>query len=357
MRFIDKVLQEPSYGWCDERGALVIPSVKQLYTEAFSRINIFKTKKNWISLLSWLVTALMAPFLLCFIFNYFSFSLLALSAVYGMVIMGTHATVWYHRYCTHKAYEFSHPLWKFIIQNLVIRTFPEELYVVSHHVHHAKADKPGDPYNSKGGLMYCMLADVNHQSISKNLTKEEYTKAANFLKHTTIGINSYPKYLQWGSISSPFYTAGLWLLNWLVWYSILYIIDGHRLSCALFSGAMCWAILVRAFNYTGHGNGKAKQVDGIDFDRRNLSINQIRPGLLCGEWHNNHHLYPRSARTGFLPFQLDISWVFISMLYRLGAVSSYRDDKQDFLKKYYQNTRAVAQNECKKTIKAIDQEL
>jgi len=40
---------------------------------------------------------------------------------------------------------------------------------------------------------------------------------------------------------------------------------------------MFWFVLVRAFNYTGHGGGRVKHVDGIDFDRSNLSINQTRP--------------------------------------------------------------------------------
>ncbi len=337
MKFIDKILQEPSYGWCDKYGELIIPSVKELYKEAFNRINIFKTKKNWISLINWLITACMIPFFLLFVFNYFSFRLFIIVVLYSMIIMSTHATVWYHRYCSHKAYVFSHPLWKFIIQNMVIRTVPEEIYVMSHQVHHARSDKPGDPYNSKGGLLYCMLAHINHQSISKNLNEEEYIKAANFINHTGIQINNYSKYLKWGSVSCPVYTVILWLLNWAFWYSLLYIIGGHALSCALFSAAMCWFILVRAFNYTGHGNGKAKHVDGIDFDRRNLAVNQLRPGLLCGEWHNNHHLYPRSARAGFLSYQLDISWLFIFILFKLGIVSAYRNNKKDFLKRYAQS--------------------
>ena len=45
MAFIDNLLQVPSYGWADKDGKLVIPSVGRLYSEAFSRINIFKTKK------------------------------------------------------------------------------------------------------------------------------------------------------------------------------------------------------------------------------------------------------------------------------------------------------------------------
>jgi stearoyl-CoA desaturase (Delta-9 desaturase) len=334
MAFIDKVLHTPSYGWSDENGDLVIPTTKRLYAEAFSRINVFKDKRNWISLISWLMAVCMFPFFLLFLFKYFSLPLLGAFILYSMIIMSTQATIWFHRYSTHKSFEFRHPVWRFITQNLVLRTFPEEIYVVSHHVHHSKSDKPGDPYNPKGGIMYCMLSDVNHQSLDKNLTEEEYNKAACFLKHTGIWINSYKQYRQWGSIASPLYTVGLWILNWSFWYTIFYLIGGNALACTLFGAAMFWFIFVRAFNYTGHGKGEIKHVDGIDFDRRNLSINQARPGLFAGEWHNNHHLYPSSARAGFLPQQIDLAWIYIYCMHKLGAVSCYRDSKKDFVKRY-----------------------
>jgi fatty-acid desaturase len=334
MAFIDTVLETPSYGWKDKNGKLVIPTIKQLYTEAFSRINVFKTKKNWISLISWLMAICLMPFFIVFLVKYFSFKLLGLFILYSMVIMSVHATIWFHRFCTHKSYKFSHPAWRFITQNLVLRTFPEEIYVVSHHVHHVKSDQPGDPYNPQAGIMYCMLSDVNHQSISKQLSEADYDKASHFLSHTGIFINSYRQYQKWGSIVKPYYTIGLWILNWAFWFAVFYFIGGPGLACALFSGAMFWFVLVRAFNYTGHGKGEDKHVDGIDFDRSNLSINQTRPGLFSGEWHNNHHLYPGSARAGFLPYQLDLAWVYIWCLHRLGAVSSYHDSKKDFLKKY-----------------------
>ena len=80
--------------------------------------------------------------------------------------------------------------------------------------------------------------------------------------------------------------------------------------------------------------GEVKHVDGIDFDRSNLSINQMRPGLFAGEWHNNHHLYPGSARAGFLRYQIDLAWIYIWILNKLGGVSSYRNSQKDFLKKY-----------------------
>ncbi len=276
----------------------------------------------------------MLPLFFVFILRYFSISLLIAFIVYSMIIMSTHSTIWFHRFCTHKAYTFSHPVWRFITQNLVIKTFPEELYVISHHVHHVKSDKPGDPYNAQAGLMYCMLADVNHQRIATNLKERDYHKAANFIRHIGIPIHSYGQYNKWGSVTSPFYSLALWGANWAFWYGAFYSLAGHGLACAMFGAAMFWMIIVRTFNYTGHGKGGIKHINGIDYDRRNLSINQIRTGLFSGEWHNNHHLYPASARSGFLPYQIDLAWVYIYIMYKIGIVSSFHDSKKEFLRKY-----------------------
>jgi stearoyl-CoA desaturase (delta-9 desaturase) len=258
--------------------------------------------------------------------------------------MSTHATIWYHRYSTHRAFEFSHPIFRFITQNLVVKVIPEEIYVVSHHVHHTRSDQPGDPYNPKGGLLYCMLADTNHQGINKNLDEKGYSRLASFLKHTGVKINTYTQYQRWGSVAHPAYILGLWLLNWSFWYTMFYLIGGHGLACALFSGAMVWVIGVRAFNYTGHGGGEVKHVDGVDYDRSNLSINQTRPGLFAGEWHNNHHLFPGSARAGFLRHQLDLAWCYIYSLYKIGCVKSYNDAKKQFFEQYI-NKKVVQESE------------
>jgi stearoyl-CoA desaturase (delta-9 desaturase) len=201
-------------------------------------------------------------------------------------------------------------------------------------VHHAKSDLPGDPYNARCGFLYCMLAEVNHQCISKELSEKDYTSAVRLMSHTGIRMNNYQQYCNWGSIASPFYTVLFLVMNWAFWYTVFYFIGGHGLACALFSAAVFWFIMVRTFNYTGHGRGNKKHKEGSDFDRSNLSINQVRPGILAGEWHNNHHLYPRSARSGFLSYQLDLAWIFIYCLYKLGIVSGYRDSKKDFIRKY-----------------------
>ena len=67
------------------------------------------------------------------------------------------------------------------------------------------------------------------------------------------------------------------------------------------------------------------------------------PGMLSGEWHNNHHLFPGSARAGFLPYQLDLAWVYIFSLFKLGMVSSYKDSKKEFISRYGSSPEAWQQ--------------
>ena len=249
--------------------------------------------------------------------------------------MGTHGTIWYHRYCTHQSYKFRNRFWRFVTQNLVLKLIPEEIYVISHHVHHSKSDEPGDPYNARAGWLYCFLADTNHQPIALDLNEQDYARVAAFLKHTGVRANTYLQYQRWGSIAHPGRTLFQWLANWTFWYAIFFLLGGHALACTLFAGALIWGVGVRTFNYEGHGKGSDKRKEGFDFARKDMSVNQYWPGIVAGEWHNNHHLFPRSARAGFLPFQIDFAWCYIYFLHRIGAVTSYRNSKKQFFEKYY----------------------
>ena len=335
MSFIDYVLREPSYGWQNKNGELITPSKRELFAEFISRINVFKSKKNWLAMLAWLWILLLVPFLYLFIFKYFSWPLLIVGFLYSMVFMGTYGTIWHHRYCTHSAYTFRNAFWRIVTQNLVIRMIPEEIYVVSHHVHHTKSDQPGDPYNANGGFLYCFLADANHQPISLDLNETDYAKASSFLDCTGIKRNSYKQYLKWGSVSNPLTTIGGWLLNWGFWYAVFYLIGGNALACTIFGSAAIWAFGVRTFNFEGHGKGKDKRKEGFDFSKKDMSVNQYWPGIVAGEWHSNHHLFPSSARSGFLPGQIDFAWIYIYLLHKFGGITSYHNSKKQFLENYY----------------------
>jgi stearoyl-CoA desaturase (delta-9 desaturase) len=57
---------------------------------------------------------------------------------------------------------------------------------------------------------------------------------------------------------------------------------------------------------------------------------------MAGEWHNNHHACPASARMGFMPGQLDLGFMLVRLLHALGVVSSYTDQRELFRKDYMQ---------------------
>lgn len=344
MSFLDYVLQRPSYGWQDEEGNLIKPTAGKILREFFSRLNVIRDRRNWLPFFNWFMVICLIPFFFVFLISFFTWWTVLAAFVYSMVIMGTHGTIWHHRYCTHGAYKFRNNFWRLFTQNLTIRVIPEEIYVISHHVHHAKSDQPGDPYNAQAGFLYCFLADVNHQPISKNLSEADYNRIRLLMKHTGVPGNTYLQYKKWGSYINPVFAIISWILNWSFWYLTFFLLGGHALACTLFGAAGFWALGVRTFNYEGHGKGKDIQRKGTDFSENDKSINQLWPGIVAGEWHNNHHLFPRSARSGFQPHQIDFAWCYIKLMHKLGAVSSYRDDKNRFYERYYKpylNTKAI----------------
>ncbi len=334
MTFLRRVLAEPRYGF-EKDGRLVVPSHREIFREFLYTLNIFRTRKNWLALLGWSLSLSLAIPLAIFLTKYFSWPLFIAGFIYSMVFMGSHGTLWLHRYSTHRAYRFKYAWFRELTRNLVIKVIPEEIYVVSHHVHHRYSEKPGDPYNIHGGWLYCFLADATHQGINRNLDEKDYATACKLMEHTGVHLNSYAQYQKWGTLCHPGYTVMHYALNWGFWFGAFYLLGGMPFAIAIFGMAGVWAIGVRTYNYDGHGRGKDRRREGSDFNREDFSVNQAWPGIVASEWHNNHHLYPRSARCGFLPSQPDMVWGFIRTARALGLVDSCRDSKPEFYRDHY----------------------
>jgi stearoyl-CoA desaturase (delta-9 desaturase) len=331
--FFDRALDPPSYGWQGSKEGG--PSRRALIAEALGRMNILRSRKNWLAFSNWLWTLSLAPFLVAFALFHFSWPLVVVGFFYSMVGMGSYGTLWLHRYGTHGAFTIDRPFWRFVVRNLMIRVVPEEIYIISHHVHHQKPDQAGDPYCSQAGPLYCFLADTNHQPIAKDLSAADYAKVVKMMAPTGVKGNSYEEYQRWGSYARPLRTTLEFLGNWAFWYGMFFLIGGHALATAIFGSAMIWAIGIRTFNFESHGKGIDKRKEGLDFSRRDRSINQLWPGYVAGEWHNNHHLLCSSARNGFLWWQLDLPYVAVRILSAIGAVDSYRDHTSVFFEKHY----------------------
>jgi stearoyl-CoA desaturase (delta-9 desaturase) len=151
--FLKRALQEPSYGWARD-GELYVPTTGEIRREWLKRMNVFASRKAWLSVTVWGFMLLLFPFGVVFLTKYFSWKLMLAGFLYSMVWIGTQGTVYLHRFGTHHAFTFRNRYYRFIVRNLSLKIVPEEVYVVSHHVHHAYSDLPGDPYNAApaGGI-------------------------------------------------------------------------------------------------------------------------------------------------------------------------------------------------------------
>jgi len=344
MGLIRTMLAEPSYGWATKetkgKGAdakIYVPTWPEIISEWCKNINVFADRKNWLAAYDWSATFALQFINFMFWSWYISPKLLCAWFLYAMVVMGSSNTLWIHRYATHRAYQFSDGVFgsfaKLLVQNLTVYLVPEEVYVPSHHVHHAIPDQPGDPYHPDGGALYCFLADANHQQINRNLNEHDYQQVSDMLDHVPMYRNTYEQYCYWGTISHPADLLPRIAANWIGHYFFWYMIGGHPLACCILGAAGFWFLGIRTFNFDSHGQGEDRHQEGVDFYPVSSSINQFFPGTVAGEWHNNHHMFPRSARSGFLWWQMDIPFAAVRVLNVFGLVSSFNDDKPKFMKR------------------------
>jgi stearoyl-CoA desaturase (delta-9 desaturase) len=98
--------------------------------------------------------------------------------------------------------------------------------------------------------------------------------------------------------------AGGWAL--VLWGIPLRLVLVYHCTWLVNSATHCW--------------GQAPHASGD-----NAMNNPWVAALTFGEgWHNNHHAFHHSARHGFGPGQLDLTWLHIKLLQRLGLARQVR---------------------------------
>src|SRR6516164_2896593 len=256
--------------------------------------------------------ATLIVFLLFLIKFPFLSSIIAVLAVTA-IIATVYNTVWYHRYCTHRAFKFRN-LWfarLFLWLNPVC--FREESYVIPHRVHHSKSDQVGDPYGPHLGWLGSYLATESQQKVNRNLSRRDYDRLSKSLDHIGFVKSTYEQFQRFGSVENVrHYLARVIVAN-LFWTSFAYGFAGLQGVLGWLSGVFFYSFLVRDFNYRGHGG-----LFGNSHPR--IPLNHVFYGLLAGEWHENHHAYPRSAKSGIAWWQLDVPYWIIRLLALCGAV-------------------------------------
>lgn len=191
----------------------------------------------------------------------------------------------YHRYWTHKSFEFkSIPLmWIFTWFGIVAGRGSIIGWVHVHREHHAYSDTDKDPHSPK---VYGWK--LNFPILINFVGKFNKYLVRDLLTNPQIKINQY--YL-------------LFVIGWIV---LLSLIDLQLAYFGWFVPITLTHLVWNSFNYIGHKYGYR------NFDTKDTSCNFWPAGYLnWGEgWHNNHHHNAKSWTNKIKWWEVDmISWI------------------------------------------------
>lgn len=231
-------------------------------------------------------------------------------------ICGLGITAGFHRLFSHRAFQSGKPVRAaFAIAGCMACQGPLTQWVTDHRKHHAMSDKEGDPHSPHGhgegwrgiigGAFHAHMGWLFH---TKGLERGDVYGKDLFREPLIRMIDRF--YLVWVAL-------GL-LIPFLVALAVTGSVDrGVQ--------AFVWAGLVRIFVFD-HATWSVNSICHMFGRRRFETSDQSRNHwlvamLVFGEgWHNNHHAFPGSARHGLNRYQLDVSWLVIRGLEKLGLV-------------------------------------
>jgi len=236
---------------------------------------------------------------------------LGLTAVF-IVLLGHGVTIGYHRLFAHRSFEAVRPL-KISLAMLGTLAFQGSIigWVADHRRHHRYADRPGDPHSPlwKDDAPLFGVGGLWHAHLGWCFTVES-TSREHYAKDLLADRD-----LVW--IDRLF--IPLAILTFAIPFAIGYAWSGWTgaVTAALCAGFVRVGITL---NGTWSVNSICHRFGKRPFATRDVSTNFAPLAILTmGEaWHNNHHAFPRSARHGLGPRQLDTSARIIKWFETLG---------------------------------------
>jgi sn-1 stearoyl-lipid 9-desaturase len=328
-----QILVEPKFEYVDNYDRPKRPTLVQILLEICHALNFLSHPSHCLNAFNFLFQVLAIIVFIIFFPRYLS-PIGAVFTSFAVFLMATlYNTFWYHRYCSHVAFEFRNPRYAVFLlwTNPMALIFREEAYAIPHNVHHQRTDKRGDPYGPHLGWLASFFAPEITQRLNTNITESEYVKLKSSLSHIGLHTNSYRTFKKTGAVENFLSYLLRATVSQLLWISIFSLMGGIEFVICWFAAIAILTCLIRDFNWRGHGgNFRKLKIAGWEFDATSKALNQKFYGFIASEWHDNHHKYPFSANNGYLPGQTDIAFHFIKLMYRVGIVSSYPDARTLF---------------------------
>jgi stearoyl-CoA desaturase (delta-9 desaturase) len=240
-------------------------------------------------------------------------------AIGGLYLFGTLGiNIGYHRLLTHRGFACPRWLehWLSVLGACCWQGTPMN-WVAIHRMHHQHSDEPGDPHCPRESFFWSHMgwfliydpAIYNigtYDRYARDLFQDRFYK---WLERPLVWRNLHR--IQWaaflgaGALVGGLVTGSGWGalqlgLSWLVWGVLLRTVMVWHITWSVNSVTHLWG-------YRNHQTA--------DDSRNNWLVGLVSNGE---GWHNNHHADPRSAAHGHRWWELDVSFLTIRVLQRLG---------------------------------------
>src|SRR5215213_3149115 len=229
----------------------------------------------------------------------FSWQNLAVAVLFWWLANSVGIGIGYHRLLTHRG--FKTPKWlEYVLTfcgGLALQSGAIS-WVTTHRLHHAFTETDQDPHSPLKGLYWAHIGWI-FQGSGQNQSETTMMRYTPDMMRDPVQrfMNKY----YWVSsvlLAIPLFLIGGWSM--LFWAIALRIVFGWHTT---------WLV-----NSATHSWGTRR------FESRDTSTNNgFIAALTFGEgWHNNHHTFPRSAKHGLTRKEIDVNWMQIWTLEKLG---------------------------------------
>ncbi len=211
----------------------------------------------------------------------------------------------FHRLLTHRGYKTPKVVEYFLtFCGLLALEGGSINWVVTHRIHHANTDHPGDPHTPRDGTWWAHMGWILRGTAQQHDESVMQRYAPDLMKDPVhLFLNKF--------YYVPLILSGIGLFALGGW-PFLFIGAFLRVTIGLH---FTWLV-----NSATHLWGTRR------FTTRDDSTNSWWVALLTfGEgWHNNHHAHPRAAKHGLTWYEIDVNWYGIRALQLLGLAKGIR---------------------------------
>ncbi len=232
--------------------------------------------------------------------------------LYVLQAMGI--TIGYHRLLSHRSFtcpKYVEYFWV-LLGYLAFEGSPI-WWATMHRAHHRYVDTPLDPHSPRYGLYNAHVGWLTPDTYASHI--DPHSQAKDLLKDPIY------LFLEQGGRWKRAHTLS-WVIN-VGLRLILWALFGWQIALASILAAVAVLQIPLMLNVFCH----IPKLGYKNFQCLDDSVNVWWVALLAmGEgWHNNHHVFPGSARSGIRTHEFDLSWLTICLMQKLGMVSRIND--------------------------------